>query len=245
MSTYCVYHFRCLAICRPLSSFDWRTTKLAKSIIVVVSILSVIYGGLIVYTTSFSGPKNCTSVGKGSKITDYLSWFMLVVLSLFPFFSILIMNFLIVRTIRNRPASDLQEAPDTLTKSSSVSTISHSTGEKSSQNEHIGSFRRSRKQKGKRERKEISGQLVLMLLAVSFAFLILTSPVSIGNVIYALGLFTVNSNRKSAQSALIIAITSRLILVNGVINFWLYFVTGAKFRQDLKNLVCKCLRRTP
>ena len=238
-----MYHFRCLAICRPLSSFDWRTTKRAKSIIVVVSILSVIYGGLIVYTTSFSGPKNCTSVGKGSKITEYLSWFMLVVLSLFPFFSILIMNFLIVRTIRNRPASDLQEAPDTLTKSSSVTTISLS--EKSSQNEHIGSFRRSRKQKGKRERKEISGQLVLMLSAVSFAFLILTSPVSIRNVIYALGLFTVNSNRKSAQSALIIAITSRLILVNGVINFWLYFVAGAKFRQDLKNLVCKCLRRTP
>ena len=168
---------------------------------------------------------------------------MVYVLSLFPFFSILTMNFLIVRTIRNRPASDLQEAPDTLTKSSSVTTISLS--EKSSQNEHIGSFRRSRKQKGKRERKETSGQLVLMLLAVSFAFLILTSPVSIRNVIYALGLFTVNSNRKSAQSALIIAITSRLILVNGVINFWLYLVTGAKFRQDLKNLVCKCLRRTP
>ena len=142
MSTYPMYHFRCLAIFRPLSSFDWRTTKRAKSIIVVVSILSVIYGGLIVYTTSFSGPKNCTSVGKGSKITEYLSWFMLVVLSLFPFFSILIMNFPIVRTIRNRPASDLQEAPDTLTKSSSVTTISLS--EKSSQNEHIGSFRRSR-----------------------------------------------------------------------------------------------------
>ena len=237
-----MYHFRCLAICRPLSSFDWRTTKRAKSIIVFVSILSVIYGGLIVYT-SFSVPKNCTSVGKGSKITEYLSWFMLVVLSLFPFFSILIMNSLIVRTIRNRPASDLQETPDTLTKSSSITTISLS--EKSSQNERIGSFRRSRKQKGKRERKEISGQLVLMLLAVSFAFLILTSPVSIRNVIYALVLFTVNSNRKSAQSALIIAITSRLILVNGVINFWLYFVAGAKFRQDLKNLVCKCLRRTP
>ena len=197
------------------------------------------------YTTSFSGPKNCTSVGKGSKITEYLSWFMLVVLSLFPFFSILIMNFMIVRTIRNGPASDLQETPDILTKSSSVSSISHSLGEKSSQNEHFGSFHRSTKQKGKRERKEMSGQLVLMLLAVSFAFLILTSPVSIRNVIYALGLFTVSSNRKSAQSALIIAITSRLILVNGVINFWLYFVTGRKFRQDLKNLVCKCLKRTP
>ena len=187
MSTYCII-FRCLAICKPLSSFDWRTTERAKSIISIVSILSLIYGGLIVYTTSFSGPKNCTSVGKGSKIIEYLSWFMLVVLSLFPFFSILIMNFMIVRTIRNRPASDLQETPGILTKSSSVSSISHSLGEKSSQNEQFGSVHRSTKTKRKRERKEMSGQLVLMLLAVSFAFLILTSPVSIRNVILCFGI---------------------------------------------------------
>ena len=243
-----LHYFRCLAICRPLSSFDWRTTRRAKGVILVVYILSLFYGVMVVSTTSYSGPKNCTSVGKGSKITEYLSWFMLAVHSLFPFFGILIMNIMMVKTIRNRPESDLgynedlkNEISDTYFQTNSPSTISSSTSDNNFKISEPGTISQRRKQSGKR--KESSRQLAIMLLSVSFAFLILTSPVSIRNVIYALGLFTVNSNRKSAQSALIIAITSRLILVNGVINFWLYSVTGRKFRQDLKNIICICVTK--
>ena len=243
-----LHYFRCLAICRPLSSFDWRTTKRAKRVILVVYILSLFYGGMVVYTTSYSGPKNCTSVGKGSKITEYLSWFMLVAHSLFPFFGILTMNIMMVKTIRNRPTSDLgynedskSEISDTHFETNSPSTISSSVSVNNFKLNETGISSQRRRQSGKG--KESSRQLAIMLLSVSFSFLILTSPVAIRNVIYALGLFTVTSNREAAQSALIIAITSRLILVNGVINFWLYFITGQKFRQDLKNIVRLCVTK--
>ena len=240
--TIFLHYFRCLAICRPLSSFDWRTTKRAKRVILVVYILSSFYGGMVVYTTSYSGPKNCTSVGKGSEITEYLSWFMLVAHSLFPFFGILTMNILMVKIIRNRPTSDLgyyedsKSESDTYFETDSPSTISSSVSVNNFKLNERGISSQRRKHSGKG--KENSKQLAIMLLSVSFAFLILTSPVTIRNVIYALGLFVVNSNREAAQSALIIAITSRLILLNGVINFWLYSITHQKFRKDLKNVAC-------
>ena len=94
-----------------------------------------------------------------------------------------------------------------------------------------------------RTRKEGSSQLIIMLLTVSFAFIILTSPISIRNVIYALGFFSTDSNRQHAQAALVIAISSRLMLVNAAINFWLYSITGHKFRQDVKNTLFKCFWR--
>ena len=49
----------------------------------------------------------CVAVGKDDEITRYLSWFMLVVNSIFPFISILVMNVMIVKTIKKRPDSKL------------------------------------------------------------------------------------------------------------------------------------------
>ena len=92
------------------------------------------------------------------------------------------------------------------------------------------------------KRKGDGGQLAFMLLSVSFAFLILTLPLSVRSVVYALGFFSADSNREHAQTALVVAITSRLMLLNGAINFWLYSIAGKKFRYDLKAVVLKCTK---
>ena len=170
---------------------------------------------------------------------------MLIVHSIFPFISILILNVMIIGATRQSWNSKLglhksagREKYDTESQVQSVTTISCTNLDENSQVEETG-FSHDRTIRT-RTRKEGSSQLVIMLLTVSFAFIILTSPISIRNVIYALGFFSTDSNRQHAQAALVIAISSRLMLVNAAINFWLYSITGHKFRQDVKNTLFKC-----
>ena len=185
------------------------------------------------------------SVGKDDKITKYISWFNLVVHSVFPFISILILNVMIIRAIlKSRdPRLGLHKSAgsakyDTEAQVQSVTTVSCTNLDENSQVEETG-FSRNRTNRT-RTGNEGSSQLIIMLLTVSFAFIILTSPISIRNVVYALGFFSTESNRQHAQAALVIAITSRLMLVNTAINFWLYSITGHRFRQDVKNILFKC-----
>ena len=252
-------YYRCLAICKPLSSFGWRTTNRAKALIGLMYILAILYGSLYAYTTHFAGPRVCVAVGKKDKITRYLSWFMLVVNSIFPFVSILVINIMIVRTIHKRPDSKLDMDHDFKSEISECvsnipsSTTDHSQIEDNSsdaisveKNIHSVSFVIQRSSKSasihRSKRKGDGGQLAFMLLTVSFAFLILTLPLSVRSVVYALGFFSADTNKEHAQAALVVAITSRLLLLNSAINFWLYSIAGRKFRQDLQNIFVNCIK---
>ena len=213
--------------------------------ITITYVCALFYGCLVLYTTNYSGPTVCVSIGKDDKITKYISWFNLVVHSVFPFISILILNVMIIRSIlKSRdPRVGLHKSAgsakyDTEAQVQSVTTVSCTNLDENSQVEETG-FSRNRTNRTKTG-NEGSSQLIIMLLTVSFAFIILTSPISIRNVVYALGFFSTESNRQHAQAALVIAITSRLMLVNAAINFWLYSITGHRFRQDVKNILFKC-----
>ena len=235
--------------------------------------LAVFYGGLYVHTTTFTGPRVCVAVGKADEITRYLSWFMLVVNSIFPFISILVMNIMILRAIRKRPKSkfgfnlnyesetsmgvDNTHTSDSFQGQSGIEDVSQETNIDDTNVTSVSEDNKVRTGKEKRrmcdeefdkvsvgfsvkrKRRGDGGQLAIMLLCVSFAFLTLTLPLNVRNVVYALGFFSADSNREQAQTALVVAITSRLMLINGAINFWLYSIAGRKFRQDLKKVLFK------
>ena len=265
--------YRCLAICKPLTSYQWRTVKRAKILIFIIYLLAVFYGSLYTYTTKYRGPRVCVSVGKDDKITRYLSWFMLVVNSIFPFTSILVMNVMILRAIHKRPNSKLDfnhnsksetslsvvdtGTTDSVFGQSRIEDVSQETNMRDTNITSVPEDNKIRTATGKRrmrdnefdegslkfsvkgKRRGDGGQLAIMLLCVSFAFLALTLPLSVRSVVYALGFFSADSNREQAQTALVVAITSRLMLLNGAINFWLYSIAGSKFRQDLKKVLFK------
>ena len=266
-------NFRCLAICKPLSSYQWRTVKRAKALIFTIYILAVFYVSLYTYTTNYRGPRVCVSVGKDDEITRYLSWFMLVVNSIFPFISILVMNVMILRAIHKRPNTKFDfnqnsksetsmSVDDTGTSDSvkgqcGIEYISQETNIRDTNLTSVPEDNKIRMATAKRrmcanefdksslsfsvkgKRRGDGGQLAVMLLCVSFAFLALTLPLSVRSVVYALGFFSADSNRENAQTALVVSITSRLMLLNGAINFWLYSIAGRKFRQDLKKVLFK------
>lgn len=83
-------------------------------------------------------------------------------------------------------------------------------------------------------------QLVMMMLLVSFTFLILTSPLYIRYLLYQY-IEEQKSLKSMAVFYLILHLTNKMYYTNHAVNFILYCIGGSKFRQDLKGL-CKCWR---
>ena len=89
--------------------------------------------------------------------------------------------------------------------------------------------------------KSAENQLTTMLLLVTTLFLILLLPTYI-RFIYA-AFVTSNTPSKYASSIFFSEISFKLYVTNSGINFFLYCISGQKFRNDLKEIVC-CIRRT-
>ena len=77
-------------------------------------------------------------------------------------------------------------------------------------------------------------RITVMLLTVSFVWLILTAPFMLRSVL------TIHdgSQQKKAQTFLFETTCFLLLYVNHGINFYLYCLAGRRFRQDLQNVMC-------
>ncbi len=207
----------------------------------------------------------CVAVGKDDKITKYLSWFMLMVNSVIPFVSILSMNLVILVAMHRRPKNDshfgsvsnstLSDSKISVGESKvsefekisdndvSVTVPEENSANVNKANSPISTVSQSiiRKKSSRDSRSDT--QLVIMLLFVSFAFLVLTLPLNIRSIVYAFGFSLDSTNQELAQTSLVVAITSRLMMTNSAINFWLYCLSGKRFRQDLKSFVSRCFSK--
>ena len=90
--------------------------------------------------------------------------------------------------------------------------------------------------------KSAQNQLTTMLLLVTTLFLILLLPTYI-RFIYA-AFWISDTPSKYATSLAFIEISYKLYVTNSGINFFLYCISGRKFRNDLKEIVC-CITRSP
>ena len=156
----------------------------------------------------------------------------MVVGVLLPFASILILNTLIINAIRQRnrniPGSKVVVV---LTKTidnnmNTMATSQHSSAPKSSDEGHY---------KPQLKSKSSEAQLTTMLLSVAFVFVILSAPDYIKFIIYVL----VDYRQNPQSFALYIFVDHLVTKVqasNHAINFFLYYLSGAKFQKDLKSL---------
>ena len=102
---------------------------------------------------------------------------------------------------------------------------------------NVGTLRVDMRQK---TMKTAENQLTTMLLLVTTLFLILLFPTYI-RFIYAAFVIS-DTPSKFATSLLIFEISYKLYITNSGINFFLYCISGQKFRNDLKEIV-SCIRR--
>lgn len=78
-------------------------------------------------------------------------------------------------------------------------------------------------------------QVIIMLLMVSFTFLILTSPLFIRYLAYQY-IDQYASEERASYFHLFYSISNKMYHTNYAINFILYCIGGSKFREDLRNL---------
>ena len=89
--------------------------------------------------------------------------------------------------------------------------------------------------------KSAENQLTIMLLVITTLFLILLLPTYVRFIYTAF--VSSDTPTKFATSIFISEISYKLYVTNHGINFFLYCVSGKKFRSDLKQIVC-CISRS-
>ena len=188
-----------------------NTVKRAKIIIICIVIISTVYSVPVLFLTTPEG-NICVVYVKGM---DYLAGKMYycmdqVVGFVFPFIALLIMNSVIIHTLCKR--------------SKILLTRSDIQGEGQVQNQGHSS-----------KMKSSDKQIVAMLLLVTFGFLILMTPVYVISFYSEFVDFT-SSPKAYAEFYLFMNFAKETFCTNSAINFYLYVISGQKFRSDLLKL---------
>ena len=157
--------------------------------------------------------KDVVPLGKTMKtiIGRFYYWFSLVISFILPFILLLIMNSFIIHTIRQRSKF--------IGNSSRKKGQGHSEG-----------------QMGKIKNSEM--QIFVILLLVTFGFLILTTPAYV--FFFYINIVDFTATPKTYAGYLLFhSAAQKLHYTNFGINFYLYVISGSKFRADLLALFLK------
>lgn len=85
--------------------------------------------------------------------------------------------------------------------------------------------------------------LTVSLLAISFTFLLTTSPIIVLHIVSACFPDLAVNNKQLAELHLLRTIFELLMYSNHSINFFIYYAIGSKFRRKLHNMLGRCCKR--
>ena len=203
---------RFYSIIRPHKAASVNTVKRSKIILAIIVVSSVIFNIPHIFLTTHEG-RDCVPWGRDmDKIPAQLHLYSSFTINFaLPFVSLLIMNSFIIHTLRTR------SMPNT--------TISEGQGHNEGQKSKL---------------KNSDKQIFILLLLVTFAFLILTTP-GYALILYINFVDYSMSPKSFAEYYFIYNLGQKSYYTNYGINFFLYVISGQKFRSDLIRLFkCKC-----
>ena len=202
------------AIKWPHRAATYSTPKRAKIIILSIYLCVLIYNGPHLLISSLVGDF-CFSYVVGGIVAEVFSWITFLVNGLIPFSLLIHMNYVIVQTVRRS-----QKMFGSITNIAAIESVSDG---------------KTGVNKRQRTMKSAENQLTVMLLLVTTLFLTLLLPTYI-RFIYS-SLLEMDTPSKYASSMLFSQVTHKLYITNNGINFFLYCISGKKFRDDLKEIL--------
>ena len=203
-----------IAIKWPHRAATYSTPRRGKIIVTTVFCCVVIYNVPNYFVSKLIGVL-CFGYRGGGLITKVYSWFSFVLNGIIPFGLLIYMNFTIVKTIRQSRKKFSNN--DTGTEAKHIQTVSAGLEMRQS------------------AMKNAENQLTIMLLLVTTLFLILLLPTNV-RFIY-LTFLKPDTPSKYALSTILMQLTYKLYTTNSGINFFLYCISGQKFRNDLKEIL--------
>ena len=199
-----------IAIKWPHKAATYSIPRRARMSAVSLSVCAFVYNSPHFYLTHIPNGQ-CLAYGTGGLLTKIYSWLNFVFNAVIPFTLLIYMNFVIVKAVKN---SRKMFGP----KTSAGTDQGMNTKEKTM--------------------KSVENQLTLMLLSVTMLFLILLCPTYIRFIYLAFA--KQDTPYQYANSMLIYQISFKLYSTNSGINFFLYCISGRKFRNDLKEILFCC-----
>ena len=198
---------RFYSIIRPHKAASFNTVKRSRVIIVCIVVISSLYSVPHFFMTGRDGT-TCILYAKGTNLFAgrVYFWSDQILGYCFPFIALLTMNTVIIHTLCKRPTL-------LLTRSN---TQDESQG-------HSSKMKSSEK------------QIIIMLLLVTCGFSILMTP-SYGMILYNVFVDFSSSPKLYAGFILFMSIGEKTFYTNFGINFYLYVISGSKFRSDLLKL---------
>ena len=205
----CMTFERFYGIIQPHKAASFNTLKRAKRRICFIITVSIFYNVPHFFISSVKGGQ-CVPYGKAlqeiyGQIYNWLSYVLSFVL---PFTLLLIMNVVIIHTLRRRSMSDIGR--------SEIQGQGHNEGKGS-------------------KIKISENQIFITLLLVTFAYLIFTTP-GYMMFLYSNVVDVEQSAYTLAGWHLFFSVGQKALYTNHAINFFLYVMSGQKFRRDLTNL---------
>ena len=221
---------RFVAVWRPLHAADMCTIRRAWIATVCLAGTVLAYNLHVFWSfqlTRTLKPARCFPASGFGRFNKGFNICLLISYSILPFVIISVLNVAIIVRLRRTPHLQQQQSRGERHSSTvSYSSIERYRGSGSSlrTNQH-SSF------------KETQTRLTYMLLTVSIAWLVLTGPRSMFSLIWET--MSPDPYTKAVQS-LIKTICFMLYYVNHGINFFLYYLTGKKFRKELLEIFNCC-----
>ena len=200
---------RLYSIIRPHMAASFNTVKRAKITIVIIVILTCLFEIPHLFTTTTNG-RECIPYGAVMKQSygKFYFWLTTVLNFLLPFVLLLSMNCVIIRTL--------------ITRSSKFNGPMREEGQGQSEGQTS-------------QLKSSKRQIIMMLLLVTFGFLILSTPVYV--MVFFINFADTGKTPKDyAAFYLFYNVGQKLCYLNYGINFIFYVLSGKKFRTDLLNL---------
>ena len=206
-----------IAIKWPHKAAIYSTPRRAKYILTGIITFALIYNVPHLYTSDLIG-EECIGYAVGGTITKVYSWVTFIVNGIIPFTMLIYMNYVIVKTVRksrkmfqaNVETVGIENIPD----------------------------KNKRMDTRQRTMKSAEHQLTVMLLLVTMLFLILLIPTHTRYIYFIF--VAVDTPSEWAKSTLYAQVTYKLFTTNNGINFFLYCLSGRKFRNDLKEILYRC-----
>ena len=198
-----------IAIKWPHKAAIYSTPRRAKIMVTVVLICTIIYNLPQLYMAKLTGDA-CLGYAQGGMVAKVYSWVSFVVNAVIPFTLLIYMNHVIVKKVRS-------------------SRKMFGTNETHENEKHH--------QKSRREQamKNTENQLTIMLLLVTILFVILMIPTYLRFVYTNFAKQDMPFNY--ASFLLFYHVSQKLYNTNNGINFFLYCISGQKFRNDLKEIL--------
>lgn len=220
---------RYLVVCHPFQAnsvcSSTRAHRVVFSLLAVFACLNLHFCWtvhIVYYVHNGDRIPQCTALDRHARLViDVWPWVDVIVYSLLPFVLIVALNGMIIRQVvvaRGRRCD-----------------LRHNCPVVASNNKY----------QQRRPSQEGSTRLTVMLMTISFAFLLTTLPMSVVNIASAFCRGECSDDeRRQSYFRLARTVTELLMYANHSMNFFLYCATGQKFRHQLVWMVCYTARRT-